>query len=145
MVVTSYSLAIGKKTYVLPVKDDQTIIIYTNNKKVKFDGRPSEEDIREAAIKNNFPIFNQTILGRREIISNIESLEAQGASENEIQEYLDSLGPWELGNEVYLTDRYTNQVKIIFPILAFLVCSIVFWLLRRIFFYVFVKEKFFKL
>jgi len=32
-----------------------------NNKKVKFDGRPSEEDIREAAIKNNCPIFNQTI------------------------------------------------------------------------------------
>ena len=167
----TYSMVDNRVVYTLPIKGNEHIVIYKNiipkvgetisaeefqnlrkgeNTKVKFDVAPTAADIKEVAGKYNLSTTDYRVLGKEQVIANIEAMENQGASQWEVQEYLDSLGKldnfagfWADKTDIYSQNKYSPIAKIFYLILSFLVVSVVFWLITRIFFYIILGEKFF--
>ncbi len=148
-ILISKSFIDSRVVYKLPIGVNEVIVTYGNNKKVKFDQKPTESDIREIAAKYDFPRGNERILARKELIENIDAMESQGADRWEVQEYLDSLAePYEIAGfwsdqiDTYPEDKYFLARAAGFYSLSFFSASIVIWLISRIFFYVFLRERF---
>ena len=167
----TYSMVDNRVVYTLPIKGNEHIVIYKNiipkvgetisaeevqnlrkgeNTKVKFDVAPTAADIKEVAGKYNLSTTDYRVLGKEQVIANIEAMENQGASQWEVWEYLDSLGKpdnfagfWADKTDIYSQNKYSPIAKIFYLILSFLVVSVVFWLITRIFFYIILGEKFF--
>lgn len=173
VLLITYSIVGDRVVYTLPIKGNEHIVIYKNiipevgetisaeefqnlpkgkNTKVKFDGAPTATDIKEVAGKYNLSTIDYRVFGKEQVIANIEAMENQGASQWEVQEYLDSRGKpdnfagfWADKTDIYSQNKYSPIAKVIYLILSFLVVSVVFWLIARIFFYIALGEKFFSL
>ncbi len=145
----TYSIVGNRVIYTLPVKGDERIVIYSNGTKVKFERNPTADDIKEVAQKYNFPTTGERILGKEQIIADIEAMEKQNASQWEVQEFLDSLakpnniaGFWADKTDTYTINRYSLSSKIFYLVLSFVIVSIMFWVIARVFFYIFLGENF---
>lgn len=152
----TYSVVESKIIYTLPIKGAECIVIYNNGTnyadgtKIKFSGMPTADDIKEVALKHNLPTTGEKIIDKERIVADIKAMEKQGASQWEVQEFLDSLskptevvGFWANKTDTYTKNNYSLSMKIIYLVLSFVVVSIVFWIITRIFFYIVLGEKFF--